>query len=322
MESIINKSNYDIKNFDTKNDFNRLEDFLRSQYFENKNMTSWLPERLHDVIYRMDTQLVDNGKEKSSDYFFLWEENDEIIGCILTDTDTVHIFIKNEFEELYEDMVKYAEENCKPLFEVAKDGSIDFCVILHDSFQNRIEILKKLGYEKQAGEDYDNYVYPQKIDVSIELPDGYRLVYGNEYANEVNKWSACNMGFHPELESPDYKNGMNAYESRKKSSMYIDSFESLVIDENCNDENNVCSYSFVYVDKKTKTAFIEPVSTREKYRHKGIGTAMMHGIMIKCKELGIEKCYVNSYDWRRKFYNAAGFITEDSISFWIKKIKD
>jgi len=94
MESIINKSNYDIKNFDTKNDFNRLEDFLRSQYFENKNMTSWLPERLHDVIYRMDTQLVDNGKEKSSDYFFLWEENDEIIGCILTDTDTVHIFIK------------------------------------------------------------------------------------------------------------------------------------------------------------------------------------------------------------------------------------
>jgi len=219
-------------------------------------------------------------------------------------------------------MVKYAEENCKPLFEVAKDGSIDFCVILHDSFQNRIEILKKLGYEKQAGEDYDNYVYPQKIDVSIELPDGYRLVYGNEYANEVNKWSACNMGFHPELESPDYKNGMNAYESRKKSSMYKDSFESLVIDENCNDENNVCSYSFVYVDKKTKTAFIEPVSTREKYRHKGIGTAMMHGIMIKCKELGIEKCYVNSYDWRRKFYNAAGFITEDSISFWIKKIKD
>jgi hypothetical protein len=217
-------------------------------------------------------------------------------------------------------MVKYAEENCKPLFEVAKDGSIDFCVILHDSFQNRIEILKKLGYEKQAGEDYDNYVYPQKIDVSIELPDGYRLVYGNEYANEVNKWSACNMGFHPELESPDYKNGMNAYESRKKSSMYKDSFESLVIDENCNDENNVCSYSFVYVDKKTKTAFIEPVSTREKYRHKGIGTAMMHGIMIKCKELGIEKCYVNSYDWRRKFYNAAGFITEDTIGFYHKKI--
>ncbi len=310
-----------VRRFNINNDLERLEEFLRNQYFENKNMTSWLPERLHDGIYRMDTQLTDKGKEKSSDYFYIWEENEEIVGCILTDSDTVHIFIKNGFEELYEDMVKYAEENCRPLFDINDDGTIDFCVVLHDSLQSRVEVLKKLGYEKQDEEDYDNYVYPQKIDVSINLPDGYRLVYGDEYTNEVNKWSACNMGFHPELESPDYKNVMNPYESRKKSSMYKDSFESLVIDEKSGENNNVCSYSFVYVDKKSKTAFVEPVSTREKYRRIGIGTAMMHGVMIKCKELGIEKCYVNSYDWRRKFYNAAGFITEDSIGLWIKKIK-
>lgn len=48
---------------------------------------------------------------------------------------------------------------------------------------------------------------------------------------------------------------------------------------------------------------------------------MMHGVMQRCKEKSIEKCYVNSYDWRRKFYNAAGFITEDSIGFWHKTIK-
>lgn len=309
-----------IKRFNYKEDMKSLEHFLRNQYIENKNITSWLPERLHDVIYRMDAQLVDEGKEKSSDYFFLWEENNEIIGCILTDTDTVHIFIKNGFELLYKDMVKYAENNCRPLFEIEKDGTIDFCIILHDSFHNRVQVLKQLGYEKQTGEDYDNYVYPQEIVFSIELPAGYKLVYGNEYENEINKWSACNMGFHPELEDPNYKNGMSAYESRKQSSMYKDSFECLVIDETSNEPNDVCSYSFVYVDKKSKTAFIEPVSTREKYRHKGIGTAMMHGVILKCKELGVEKCYVNSYDWRRKFYNAAGFITENSIGFWNKKI--
>ena len=106
-----------VKKYDIKNDLNRLEDFLRNQYYENKNMTSWLPERLHDVIYRMDAQLVDEGKEKSSDYFFLWEADGEIISCVLADTDTIHIFIKNGFEELYEDMVKYAEEKCSPLFE-------------------------------------------------------------------------------------------------------------------------------------------------------------------------------------------------------------
>ena len=75
------------------------------------------------------------------------------------------------------------------------------------------------------------------------------------------------------------------------------------------------------MDTVTKTALIEPVSTREKYRRKGIGTALMHGAILKCREKGVEKCYVNSYDWRRKFYNAAGFITEDSIGFWHKLLK-
>ena len=177
------------------------------------------------------------------------------------------------------------------------------------------------GYERQTEEDYDNYVYPMKINISVDLPEGFKLLYGDEYGDEENKWSACNLGFHPDLEAPDYRNGMNPYILRKNSSMYPDSFECIVIDENSNERNDVCSYCFVYVDEQSKTAFIEPVSTREKYRHKGIGTAMMHGVMLRCKEKGIKKCYVNSYDWRRKFYNAAGFVTEDSIGFWHKVIR-
>ena len=310
----------EIKRFNLEKDLIKLEDFLRNQYIENKNMTSWLPERLHDLIYRMDTQYTDKGKLKSSEYIFLWEDNNEIVACILPDGDAIYMSIKNGYEDLFESIVVYAEENCKPLFEKDTDGSIDFLVIANDSLKYRKELLEKNGYSRQQEEDYDNYVYPQNIDVSIDLPKGYKLVYGDEYTDEDNKWSACNLGFHPDLEEPNYRNNMGAYNSRKKSSMYKDSFECMVIDENSTERNDVCSYCFVYVDKKSKTAFIEPVSTREKYRHKGIGTAMMHGVMIKCKELGTEKCYVNSYDWRRKFYNAAGFITEDTIGFYHKKI--
>ena len=309
-----------IKKFNLETDLKKLENYLRNEYIENKNMTSWLPERLHDLIYRMDIQYTDAGNPKSSDYIFLLEENSEIIGCILPDGDAIYISIKKSYEDLYKLMVKYAEEKCKPLFKKEEDGSIDFLVIANDNLKYRKEYLEKNGYTRQLEEDYDNYVYPQKINVSIDLPDGFKLVYGDEYTNEDNKWSACNLGFHPDLENPNYRNDMKAYNSRKKSSMYKDSFECLIIDENATEINDVCSYSFVYVDKNSKTAFIEPVSTREKYRHKGIGTAMMHEVMLKCKELGVEKCYVNSYDWRRKFYNAAGFITEDTIGFYHKKL--
>ena len=42
----------EIKRFNLETDLKKLEDYLRSQYLENRNMTSWLPERLHDLIYR------------------------------------------------------------------------------------------------------------------------------------------------------------------------------------------------------------------------------------------------------------------------------
>lgn len=310
-----------IRKFQLDKDLQKLEAYLRNQYMANKNMTSWLPERLHDLIYRMDTQHTDRGMKKSVDYIFLWEDKEEIVACILPDGDAIYMSIKKGFEHLFSTMLAYAEQNCLPLFEKAEDGSVDFLVIANDSLTYRQDILLHSGYERQTEEDYDNFVYPLETSVLVDLPEGFKLLYGDEYDDEENKWSACNLGFHPDLEAPDYKNGMNPYISRKNSSMYRDSFECLVVDENSHERNDVCSYCFVYVDEQSKTAFIEPVSTREKYRHKGIGTAMMHGVMLRCKEKGIKKCYVNSYDWRRKFYNAAGFVTEDSIGFWHKVIR-
>ena len=177
------------------------------------------------------------------------------------------------------------------------------------------------GYTRYAEKDYDNFVYPLETCVSVDLPDGFTLLYGEEYDDENSKWSACSLGFHPDWEAPDYRANMNPYTVRKNSSMYDDSFECIVVDENAQEKNDVCAYSFVYVDKQSNTALIEPVSTRKKYQRKGIGKAMMHGVILRCKEKGIEKCFVNSFGWRRQFYNAAGFSTEDSISFWYKTIR-
>ena len=72
-----------------------------------------------------DTQYTDEGNPKSSDYIFIWEDNEEIVGCILPDGDAIYISIKNGYEDLYKSIVNYAEDNCKPLFKKEKDG---FCV--------------------------------------------------------------------------------------------------------------------------------------------------------------------------------------------------
>jgi len=283
-------------------------------------MSSWLPQRLHDLIYRMGAQETDGGRVRSMDYIYLWEEDGEIMACILPDGENIYFSIQKGFEHLFGTILAFSEKNCRPLFHKAPDGSLKFWVAANDSLRYMQDALRDSGYSRYEEEDYDNYVHPLETDYLIELPKGFRLLYGEEYASEENKWNALHLGFHPDHEDTDYENSLNPYISKKNSSMYCDSFECIVVNENPQEENDVCAYCFVYVDKQSSTALVEPVSTREKYQHKGLGTAMMHGVISRCKEMGIEKCYVNSFGWRRKFYNAAGFSTEDSIGFWYKTI--
>jgi len=103
------------------------------------------------------------------------------------------------------------------------------------------------------------------------------------------KAKACHYGFHPidddGILTGDFREGKLAYEERKKSRYYNDSFESLIV----TDEGDICTYCFCYVDKNTSTAFIEPVCTREKYRKKGFSRQMLYGVINRLKEMNIEK---------------------------------
>lgn len=67
-----------IVSFQVHRDLERLEAYLQNRYFEHHNTDSWLPVRLHDIIYRVGAQEMDEGKECSADYIFLWEDAEEI----------------------------------------------------------------------------------------------------------------------------------------------------------------------------------------------------------------------------------------------------
>lgn len=43
-----------IRKFQLENDLQILETYFRNQYTHNKNMSSWLPQRLHDLINCME----------------------------------------------------------------------------------------------------------------------------------------------------------------------------------------------------------------------------------------------------------------------------
>ncbi len=288
-----------ITKFRLDRDLGRLEAYLRERYREDGEATSWLPERLHDLLYRVRAHELDEGREPSTDHIYLWEANGEILACILPDGENVYVSIKHGYEQLFPSLVTFSEEKCRVLFPAAEDGTVKFWFAISDSMPYAKEVLAASGYREYPEKEYMNCAFPAKAETAIALPQGFQLLYGEEYPNVENKWSALRMGFHPELESQDYRASMSPYQERKKSSLYPDSFECLVVEQNSPEKNNVCSYCFVYVDKAAKTALIEPVSTRERYQHKGLGTAMMHGVLQRCQTRGIERCYVDSFGWRK-----------------------
>ena len=309
-----------VKKFNINEDYKRVSCFLTECYKENKNMECWLPERFDDLIFRVDTLYKDErGKEASRDYIYIFEEGNEIVGVILPDGDSFNSSIKKGYERIFSQMLDLAEKELLPLFEKNENGEINFLVVAHDSLKYQAEELKKRGYIRDKEGDFDNVAYPLNTNYKINLPEGFKQVYGFDYPDIV-KMRACHYGFHPADDDGDlykeYAEGEKSYITRKKSKYFKDSFESLIV----TDDGDICSYSFCYVNKENKTAFVEPVSTREKYRRKGLCKEMMHGIINKCKEMNIERVFINSYDWRRKVYNSAGFETIDTIGFWYKKI--
>lgn len=67
------------------------------------------------------------------DHIYLWEENDELIACILPDGENIYMSIRNGFEHLYPTLLSYSEEHCLPMFHKEEDGSVKFWVAANDS---------------------------------------------------------------------------------------------------------------------------------------------------------------------------------------------
>lgn len=312
----------EIRKFQRDKDLERLGDYLRSQYLARGRAVSWLPQRLHDLLYRVGAQETDEGRESSENYIYLWEESGEIAACILPDGENVYFGLKTGMEQRFPEMLAFAEKTCLPLFPKAEDGTVKFWAAVSDSLENARKTLEAQGYQKYPDEEYMSCAELSEAEAMVALPAGFRLLYGEDYPDEENKWTALRLGFHPDWEGMDYRASMNPYRARKQSALYPDSFECLVAEEKPPEKNNVCAYCFVYVDRQSKTALIEPVSTRENYRHRGFGTALLRGALQRCKALGLEKCYVDSFGWRKDFYAAAGFRPEESIGFWYKTIRE
>ena len=199
------ESKMKIKKFNKKEDYERIVKFLTAQYKTNKNMVCWLPERFDDLIFRIDTLYHDErGLERSSDYIYIFEDNDEIVGVVLPDGDSFNSCIKNGYENIFGQMLDLSEkelQNIKTalayenyIFPWLEEGVSHMTAKIKESKQREYNSLlaasDKYDAELYVPSYYKPNNYTQQYNYSnYAIPRSYNN-YKSNYSNPFNTYSS------------------------------------------------------------------------------------------------------------------------------------
>ena len=299
------------------NDYKQVIKFLQEQYQINQNEDCWLPQRWEDMEYRVGVMVVDRGGEDWHDRIYLWEDNEKLVAIMNSEgKKEAFMHIAKGYEYLFSEMLNLAEQ-IYPNAKYKDDGinKLSVFVVQRDSY--KIKELQKRGYTQEEEHSYFKSVKCDKIN-KIELPIGFEVINGSLEDNSI-AYDACHWGFHPETEGEMSRDIPHDWKTREQAPMFDYKYQIMVRNKQNND---ICSYLYVWVDKITQTAYVEPMSTREQYRKKGFGKAMLLHAQNILFENGIKYCFVNPFaEHRDKVYSSAGFISFDEEYTWTKYFK-
>lgn len=291
----------------TNEDYDRIINFLRQEYLENKNENSWLAQRWEDMEYRVDIlHTKERNKPSWHNHIMIWEDNQNIVAiCNTEGGKECWMHVHNGYEYLYPEMLTWAENN------IVLNGE-SLSVFATKSQQYKEDELLKRNYIKNTNQE--EYSFFKKVKCNkkydIVVPEGFTVVVGTQGLNHKEITNACSYGFHPDKEGLLTEEGElpPSWKIRETAPMFDYKYEVIVKAPN----GETASYSYVWVDKITSTGYIEPVSTREKYRRLGLGKAIqLSTLNLLCDEK-IEYCFVNPYgETRDKFYSNCNYITFD-----------
>lgn len=297
------------RNYQKEKDYNKVLSFLRREYASDPHYPGWKAQRFEDMEYRLNTMYVCMGSAPWNSCVHLWEEDGVIVGlCVGERKGENFFYVKKGYEFLYLPMVEWTKKN---MF-VEEHGTKIHTFWICDAQQELIDILQLQQFERFSEDVYLMEHTMADIPEPV-LPEGFRFVYGTEIKDIVLKTNISHWGFNPDQEGIENTACTKANINRTKAPMFDEQSEVMTQDSN----GELCSYAYLWMDADTKSAFVEPVSTREKYRGCGLGKAMLLAALHRCKENGIMRTYVEPFGkWRENFYASAGFKTYGTMGVW------
>ncbi|MEE4562240.1 GNAT family N-acetyltransferase [Paenibacillus polymyxa] len=289
-------------------DFTSVKDFLTSIFGKWPVGYVFLPSRWEYIVHHPNMVPLKN--EGGFGHIGIWEKDGEIVGVAHFESELgeVYLDVDPEYTFLYQEMIKYAEEN---LYEVKEDGQkcIEFHVPetheeLKNSLHERGYVLHSSIYEVYSGRSLSDDLF------NFDLPEGLIMRNIQKKKDDEQRLRILWRGFDHEGE-PDPKDlWMSDY--MQCAPGYSPSLNMVIQ----NTEGNFVAYAGLWYDDFNKVAYVEPVCVDPDYRGQGLAKMALIEGMKRCRELGAENVYVAS---EIKLYKSLGFSRKGVNPSWIKK---
>jgi mycothiol synthase len=145
-----------------------------------------------------------------------------------------------------------------------------------------------------------------------ELPGGYEIVAMTDDADLVDR-----VEIHRDVWAPS-KFTLAGYQSLRRAPVYRQDLDLAVRAP----DGRYASYLIAWWDPAAKSGLLEPVGARAEYRRLGLTRALIQEALIRLRDLGATRCYVNSEANEvpsNALYRSAGFRRIVDLQWWTKQ---
>lgn len=285
-------------------DFDAVSNFLVQHYLPKNRDRNCFQAIWEYSYYHPHTDL------SLLDRIGIWEDNSQIVGVTLFETDLVDVFLNThpDYQYLKPQMLTHAEQHM-----TGKDdnGNRFVRIYVNDFDRGLKDAVESRGYQRNS--KYDRTMTQFSIPTpfpQIKLPEGFVLKSLSE-DNDLRKiHRVLHRGFNHAGEPPE-----DGLDGRKKqqSSPHFRKDLTIVVEAPTGD---FVSYCGMWYDSANRFGYVEPVATDPDYRRMGLASAAVLESIRRCAGEGANVAYVGS---DRPVYLSIGFVKIFSQHCWLKQ---
>ena len=234
----------------------------------------------------------------------IWECDGEMVAFCFYEypVSDIYFALKPGYEELASEMAEYADQNMP-----VNGNRIQF--VLFGGQEALMRAAQQIGYRKQS--EYQNLQYDFANALDYPLPNGFHFVKPQDL--DLSKVGACCWkGF-------DHEQTEGAWNPAQVHSNYLLStaphatpeLDVVIADEN----GEYACFAGMWWTPENHLAYMEPLCTIPKYRHKGLAAAALSELYRRTKALGA----THMTGGANPFYQKIGYQPAVQWTYWGKE---